>query len=104
MKKKGEVIDSLSLPNSKPEKVSLLLKNDLNVVEEIDQDVPYQFQTKLHSLSLPMKKGEVVGEVYVMVGKEKVSFEEIVLEEDLSKYYLRDVYFQNIKNMILGNF
>lgn len=104
LKKKGEVVEKLTLPKTNPKVVSLLLKEDLKVVEEIGEEKSYQYKVNLSSLSFPAKKGDVVGNIQVLVDKEIVSTEKIVLGMDIKRLSLWRLYFDNLQKILYGFF
>lgn len=104
LKKKGEVVEKLTLSKTNPKIVSLLLKEDLKVVEEIGEEKSYQYEVKLSSLSFPAKKGDVVGNIQVLVDKEIVSTEKIVLGMDIKRLSLWRLYFDNLQKILYGFF
>ena len=104
LKKKGDIIQEIHFSKAKPKDVKVVLKNDLNVVEEIDQEGDYQFDVDTSSISLPIKTGSVVGKVNVTLNGKIISSEDIIVLEDVSKLSIYDIYYQNIKKLLEGYF
>ena len=104
LKKKGEVVKEISFSKAKPVSTKVILKEDLNVVEEIDQKDEYQYDIEMDSISLPAKKGSIVGKIHVLLGKNIVSTGDIILKEDILKLSLWDIYSQNLRGLIRGDF
>ncbi len=104
LKKKGEVIQNITLSKAEPETISIVLKDDLEVVEEMDQNVSYHYDVSIDTFSLPAARGSVVGKIRVFTGKKVVSSAPLILEQDVWKIHLKDLYIHNLKKMICGSF
>ena len=104
LKKKGEVVDTITISKARPNRVDVVLKDDLNVVEELDQKSEYQYDIKMNKIQLPLKKNSVVGRINVLLGKDVVSSGDIVVNQDVLKLSLWDIYLDNLKDVVLGRF
>ena len=104
LKKKGEVVDTITISKARPNRVDVILKDDLNVVEELDQKSEYQYDIKMNKIQLPLKKNSVVGRINVLLGKDVVSSGDIVINQDVVKLSLWDIYLENLKDIVLGRF
>ena len=104
LKKKGEVIQTLTLPKAKPNTVSIVLKDDLNVIEEMGEERNYQYDIQMKSISLPASKGTIVGKINVLANKKIVSTESLILSENIEKLSLFEIYFKNMKELVYGSF
>ncbi len=103
IKKKGEVITSIDIPKGTKENLDLICDTDLGVVENKGvSNNKYNIDTKIDNITLPIKKGEVVGKVYVKKKNEKILEKDLIADDNIEKLKFRDVYIDSIKNVLLG--
>ena len=102
LKKKNSVIKTIKLDKLN-KSISLLLKDDLNVVEDIDSNDKYSYEMEINEISLPIKKGDVLGKIIVKSKNKIISTGEIISNNSIGKLSLIDLYKNNIVNMITGN-
>ena len=102
LKKKNSVIKKINLDKSN-KSISLLLKNDLNVVENIDFNDKYDYEINLKEIKLPIKKGNVLGKINVKYKEKIISSGELISSNSIDKLSLIDLYKNNIVNLITGN-
>ena len=102
LKKKGSIIKKIKLDKSN-EIINLILKSDLNVVESIDSNDKYTYEIELNKIEIPIKKGEVLGNIIVKSNDKVIVTGDLISDSDVSKLSLMELYRNNIKNIITGN-
>ena len=102
LKRKGEVIDTVSFSKANPSRVSISLADDLIAVSDVDEDSSYQFDVQMDEISLPANKGDVVGKINVLQGKKVFSSAPLVLNEDVQKMGFWRYYYEQLRSTILG--
>lgn len=102
LKKKNSIVKNILLDKSN-ESINLILKEDLNVVEDIDSNDKYNYEIKLNKISIPINKGEVLGKIIVKSKDKIISTGELISDRDVDKLSLIDLYKNNIVNLITGN-
>lgn len=90
--KKDESVGELSIPKSKPEKVKVYAKDDLNAVFEKGTKKDLQKSLELSkNIKLPVKNGDVVGKVKVSDGSNDFGYVDAIVHEDIKKLTFGDV-------------
>ena len=102
LKKKNSIIKNILL-NKSNESINLVLKDDLNVVEDIDSSDKYSYEIEVNEISLPIKKGEVLGKIIVKSKDKTITTGELISDSSIGKLSLIDLYKNNIVNIITGN-
>ncbi len=103
LKKKGSPIKTINIAKGTKDQIDLVSDSDLGILEnKTSSKKKYSLSTKVNKIKFPIKKGNVLGKVYV---KDK---DKIILEKDLlastnvRKLNFIDVYMKSLKNVILG--
>lgn len=101
LKKKGEVIKKVKLDKASVPEVEIVLKDDLNVVEEVgDNEYKYSFDISINDVRLPINKGDVIGKIKV-ISKEGVNIEgDLTVNLPISRLN----YFDLLINSLLDTF
>lgn len=102
LKKKNSVIKKIKLDKSN-ESIKLVLKEDLNVIEDIDSNNKYTYEIELNEINTPIKKGEVLGNILVKSNNKTVSKGKLISNSNIDKISLIELYKNNIINIITGN-
>lgn len=102
LKKKNSVIKKIKLDKSN-ESIKLVLKEDLNVIEDIDSNSKYTYEIELNEINTPIKKGEVLGNILVKSNNKTVSKGKLISNSNIDKISLIELYKNNIINIITGN-
>ena len=103
LKKKNSVIKKINLDKSNKNSIKLILKEDLNVVEDINSSDKYTYELELKEVNLPVKKGEVLGRIIVKSKNKIMSSGELISNSNIDKLSLIDLYKNNMINIITGN-
>ena len=103
LKKKGTVIEKISLNKASKKKINLILKDDLSVVENIDDDNDYSYDIKLNDIDIPIKKGDVLGKIQVKLKDKVITTGDLISNRDVDKVSFIELFKNNIINIITGN-
>ena len=103
LKKKNSVIRSINLDKSDKKSINLILKDNLNVIEDIDSKNKYNYELNVNEVKLPIKKGDVLGTIFVYLNNKKVSSMDLISDRDVGKLSLIDLFRNNIVGIITGN-
>lgn len=95
-KRNNEVSSMLDYAFAQVGLKKVLSKN--SVVEKINLS-----KSKLDEIKAPLKKGDVVGTLYVMNNDEVINEVDLTVKEDVEKCNLIELYFKYLKNIISGN-
>lgn len=103
LKHKGEVIEEIDLDKGDQEKVKIVPKMDVGVLQDKTTDKhKYTYKVKLNEVKLPLKKNDVVGKISVYEKKKKLSTTDLVTNNEVNPLNYWQLYIENIKNSILG--
>lgn len=101
---KNSVVEKISLTKSKQDEIEITPIKDVTVLykKAIGQINP-TYKVKINSLSLPIKKGDIVGTLYVINDDEVINEVFLTVSKDYEKCNLFELYFKYIKNILGGN-
>ena len=103
LKKKNSVIKKIDLSNSNKKSINLILKDNLNVVEDIDSKNKYTYEVEIKDINLPIKKGDTLGNIFVKDKNKIITTGKLISDKDVSRLNLIDLFKNNIINIITGN-
>lgn len=103
LKKKNGIIKKIYLDKSNKKSINLILKDNLSVLEETDTNNKYTYDIKIKEVNLPIKRGDVLGEIYVKLDNKVITRGELISDRDASKLNLFDLFKNSIVSIIVGN-
>ena len=105
LNKKNEVVKELEIEKGNKSKVNAILKHDVSILrKKSDAGINYDTSVKINDIKLPLKKGDVVGNLEVLDNGNVIKSEDLIIDEDVSKInYFKHLY-NSFKNIISGNF
>ncbi|QCX32675.1 D-alanyl-D-alanine carboxypeptidase [Caloramator sp. E03] len=102
--KKGEVIESITIPKSLPEKINIVAKQDLNLIVEKGSKPQYEKKLELmKDIKLPLKKGDKVGVIKAIDGSNVLGEVDAVVDCDVKNMKLTDFMKKVFKEWIKVN-
>ncbi|MCI8347141.1 MAG: D-alanyl-D-alanine carboxypeptidase [Bacilli bacterium] len=103
LKKKNDVIKEIAFDKGNQDKIVIKPKYDVGVLEnKQDDDKKYQYDVKINSLSLPLKRGDIVGKISVSDKNRKITTVDLISNTNVEKLSYLELYIETIKNSILG--
>ncbi len=102
LKNKGEVVKKIKTDKADKDIVSIVLKNNLGVVEEPATKKKYDYDIKIKDFSLPKKKGEVVGNISVLYKNKVVATEDLVVKDDVKPLGYLKLFYNGLLDIISG--
>ena len=103
LKKKSSIIKRINLDKSNKKSINLILKDNINVVEDVESNNKYSYDIKIDEINLPIKKGDVLGIISVYSKNKLITTGELISDKDIGKLSLVDLYKNNIIGIITGN-
>ena len=103
IKEQGTLIKKIKISKANKNYIYAILKDPLNVVEDIGESSKYKYNIKLNNIVLPIKQGDYLGKIEVLTNDNIVSYGNLISMEDVNRLSLIDLYKDNIKNLVLGN-
>ena len=104
IKKKGEKVGEISLLKSNPEKIDIVLEDDINIIKKKGENKKdYKSEVKLNNLKLPIKKGEEIGELLIKDNNEIIKKITLKSNQDMKKRSFLDLWSNILKSMFTGD-
>ncbi len=101
---KNSVVEKITLPKAKVDKIEVVPVKDVNVLyKKIEGEITPTYDIKLKDVKLPIKKGDVVGTLYVQNNDDIINEIDLTVKEDIDKCNLLELYIKNLKNILVGN-
>ena len=101
--KKNKVIKEIKLDKSDQNKVKLLLKEDLNVIEKKgEKSKKYTYEIKLNNINYPIKKGENLGTLYLKDNNKTLKEISLITDRNINKASIMKQYLRVVKSFITG--
>lgn len=103
LKKKNSIIKKINIDKANKKNIELVLKDNLNVVEDLNSNNKYSYDVTLKEISFPIKKGDVLGTISVILNNKVIVSNDLVSNKDIGRLSLIELYRNNIINIITGN-
>lgn len=101
---RNSVVKKINLPKSKLDEVEIVPISDVNVIyKKLDGEINPTYEIKLKDITAPIKKGDVVGTLYVMNNDDIINEIDLTVKKDVEKCNLFELYFKYLKNILGGN-
>lgn len=103
VKKSTKFIEKINFSKATKNEVKIYSDRDINILQ--DKSVgnkKYKLSTKLDKYQLPLKKGQIIGKVYVKEGKDTVYTGNLIVKEDVKQLKFFELYMNNLRDIILG--
>lgn len=105
VKAKDEVLKTIPLDKATKSSVSLVPISDIGVLtEKSSKKQDYTYDLKFDSLTLPVKKGDVVGKVIVKADGKKITEGDLTVSSDVSPLSFLQLFAKGITDSVSGNF
>ena len=104
LKKKGVLIDRRIVNKADKNYVDIILKEDLNVVEDLEDNNKYKYEIEIDNINVPISANTPIGEIIVKNNSKVIAKEELITAFDLNKVPLLTYYLNNLKSIIIGNY
>ena len=104
LRSKGEVVKKIKLDKADHEIVDIVLKDDLIVVENVDDDKKYDYEVDIDNFKLPVKVGDVVGNINVYYKNKKVKTNELTVNNDINSLSFLKLFSNEFLDLLTGKF
>ena len=94
-----EVLDRTDIVN-----VDIVLKDNLCVIEDKIENNTYNYDIKLKEFKYPIKKGDVVGQIDVLLNGKKITTGNLTVNKDVNKISFFRFVGRNMYNILYGVF
>ena len=94
VKSKSESADTLKIEKGTVSGVNVFPKSDLSVLmKKSDISIKHETSVKMNDIKLPLKKGDVVGKLYLKNGDKSVGEVDLIIDQDINKIgYLSHIW------------
>ena len=98
------ILEKIELSKSKLDKIEIVPTSDVNILyKKVDGEFTPTYDLKLDEIKLPIKKGDIVGKLYVMNDDKIVNEVKLTVSKDVGKCNLFELYLKYLKNIFQGN-
>ena len=104
LKTSNDVLGDIYFEKANFEKVSVYPKRDINILQDKGVNFKdYKTKLKINDISLPLKKGDIVGKIDVMDGKNIIFSQDVVINENIYKINYFQLLLNSIKRLVSGD-
>ena len=101
---KNSIVEKISLSKSKLDEIEIVPIKDVTVLyKKVEGEITPTYEIKLNEVGVPLKKGDVVGTLYVLNNDDVINEVYLTVKEDVKKCNLFELYFKYLKNILGGN-
>ena len=103
IKTKDEILKTIPLDKATKIKVDIIPIQDIGILsKKTEAEKKYTYDVKIDAISLPIKKGDVVGKVIVKDGNKKVQTVGLTVSENIDSLSFFELFFKGITDLISG--
>ena len=100
----SSVVEKINLSKAKTDEIKIVPVKDVNILyKKVDGEFTPTYDIELNDISIPLKKGDIVGKLYVMNNDKIVNEVDLTVDSDVKKCNLIELYFKYLKNILAGN-
>ena len=100
IKPKNQEIKKIEIDKATVQSIPILLKEDLSVLsKKTDPSVKYDLELELNDINLPIKKGEVLGKVNLILNNNNIRTSEVISGTDAEKVSFAKYFIDNLVNI-----
>lgn len=101
--KSDTILATKRVENGNLETASIVLKEDYTKLMPINESIPsYSYNVQVEKLIAPLRKGDSVGKVEVILDGQVVDTLEVTIKEDIIKSNFFEIILKNLKNITTG--
>ncbi len=103
LKNSEKPIEQIKLDKATKEKINIYSERDINILQDKNiANKKYAVSTKINEPQLPLKKGQVVGKVYVKEKGKTIYTGNLIVKEKVEKLKFMKLYLHHLKSIALG--
>ena len=99
IKKQGDVIKTVDLNKATKNKVDVVLDRDITVLSKKSDTE----KITIDEVKLPLKKNQVIGNIAIYDGTNKMGSYPLIVNEDVKKKNIFKLFLDNLKDIVVGN-
>ena len=84
--------------------VNIVPKGDVTfLTKKMEEKINPTYKVKVSNISAPIKKGDIIGKLYIMNNNEVIKEVDLTVEKDVRRANIIKIYFRNILDILSGN-
>ena len=104
LKRKGESLKTINLDRTDKLYVNAVLSEDLNIIEDNNNSLKYDYSVVVNKIKYPIKKGDIIGNVSIKNNGKVIKTQSLVSDSDINRLNVLSLFKRNLVNVILGKF
>jgi len=103
VKEKNEVVDKIKLEKSNLNEIEIVTESEISILsKKSEESRKYTEKIVLDDIKLPLKSGTVVGKLQLLDGSSLIGEYNLIVNQDISKKNLFSLFFDNLKDIMIG--
>ncbi len=104
IKKKGDKVGEINIDKANPEKIDVIVNKDITVIrKKNDINKEYVSEVKINDIKLPLKKGEIIGNLIIKDNNNIIKNVELINNIEMKKRSFLNLWWNMIKTMFTGD-
>lgn len=101
---KDSVVDKITFTKAKLDEVEIVPTKDVNILyKKVEGEITPTYEVKLDEVNAPLKKGDIIGKLYVKNNDDVINEVELTVKKNVEKCNLLELYFKYLKSIFSGN-
>ena len=101
---KDSVVEKITISKAKVDEAEIVPIEDVNILyKKVEGEITPTYKIEIDDIKVPLKKGDVVGKLYVLDDDEVINEVDLTVKKDIEKCNLFELYFKYLKNIMSGN-
>lgn len=103
VKSKGDTVTEIKIDKGTKDRVKITLDKDIIILKKKSElSKKYDIDYKIRDIKLPIKKGEVVGTLYVKEGNKIIREDQLIIEDDVERLGFFKMFLETTKDFFTG--
>lgn len=100
--KSNKSLGEIYVNNANPRNVKYYVEEDINIlVDKNTEEIKYEIKKELNNVKAPLKKGDVVGKIYLNYSDKTYEYN-LIVKEDIKKSGYFKMLYNNLKDIVSG--
>ena len=101
---KDKVVKKINFNKANKDEIKIVPMNDVNILyKKVEGEINPTYDVEINDIKLPVKKGDIVGKLYVLNNDEVINEVDLTVKEDVDKCNIFEFYLKNLKSIFSGN-
>lgn len=101
---KDKVVKKINFNKANKDEIKIVPMNDVNILyKKVEGEINPTYDVEINNIKLPVKKGDIVGKLYVLNNDEVINEVDLTVKEDVDKCNIFEFYLKNLKSIFSGN-